>query len=227
MASPKTVKKPRSFPPSLAGQCLRYSVMDLLGFGRLLPPETLLAMQEGTRYHKRYQEELLKTHIVRAIEAPIKDIERGISGRIDAIIDGDNGPVAIEYKSVNPEKFMRIAEEGPLVLHWAQLHLYLAMGSFARGWLVVESRASQARLIFQTEPDPMWGQWVLTRVGLAREYQASRKLPVREISDGCLACDRWQRCFKTEAERDSAVMEHPVWQPDPPMPDELRMTTVS
>lgn len=186
-----------------------------------------MAMQEGIRYHKRYQEELLKTHIVRAIEAPIKDVERGISGRIDAIIDGDSGPVAIEYKSVNPEKFSRIAANGPLVVHWAQLHLYLAIGSFAHGWLVVESRANQARLVFQTVPDLVWGEWVLIRVRLAREYQQSRKLPVREISEGCLVCDRWQRCFKTEVERDSAVMEHPVWQPDPPVPDEFRISTVS
>lgn len=184
-------------------------------------------MQAGTQFHKRYQEELLKTHSVRAIEAPIKDVERGISGRIDAIIDGDSGPVAIEYKSVNPEKFAWIADQGPLILHWAQLHLYLAIGSFARGWLVVESRESQARLIFQTLPDPIWGEWVLTRVGLAREYQLSRKLPVREISEGCLVCDRWQRCFKTETERASAVEEHPVWRPDPPVPDEFRISTVS
>lgn len=227
MAETKTVKKPRSFPPSLAGQCLRYSVMELLGFGRLLSPETLQAMQEGVRYHKTYQQELLQTHIVRAIEAPIKDLERGISGRIDAIIDHDGGVVAIEYKSVNPEKFSRIAQEGPLVLHWAQLHLYLAIGTFTGGWLVVESRGNQARLVFQTAPDPLWTDWVLTRVALARQYQQNKKLPAREISEDCLHCDRWQRCFKTDQERNLAVEDHPVWRPDPLMPNELGISVVS
>ncbi len=227
MAETKTVKKPRSFPPSLAGQCLRYSVMELLGFGRLLSPETLKAMQDGVRYHKTYQEELLQTHIVRAIEAPIKDIERGISGRIDAIIDQEGSPVVIEYKSVNPEKFSRIAAAGPPVLHWAQLHLYLAIGAFSRGWLVVESRESHARLVFQTEGDPFWAEWVLTRVRLAREHQQTKKLPAREISEGCLQCDRWQRCFKTDQERDEAVQGHPQWRPEPPLPQEFGIRIIS
>ncbi len=201
--------------------------MELLGFGRLLSPETLQAMQEGTRYHKVYQNELLQTQIVRSIEAPIKDLERGISGRIDAIIDGDFGPIAIEYKSVNPEKFLSIAEEGPLVLHWAQLHVYLAIGTFHEGWLVVESRENHARLTFRAAADPLWEKWVLTRVALARHYQATRKLPPREISEACLQCDRWQRCFKTESERDAAVTSHPMWSPEPPIPEEFGVSIVS
>ncbi len=227
MPQAKTPKKPRLFPPSMAGQCMRYAVMELLGFGRLIEPLAQEAMREGSMLHKSFQNELLQTENVRAIEAPIRDPERGISGRMDAVVDFNQGAMVIEYKTVNHDKFVGIADEGPLVSHWAQLQLYLAIGDFAAGRLVVESRMTHGRLTYQSTGDALWQEWVLARVAAAREYQAAHKLPSREVSIQCAHCDRWQRCFKNEAERDEAISEHPQWWTEPPLPAEFRISRIS
>ena len=44
---PRNRRAVRWFPPSMAGQCLRYAVMDLLGFGRAIDPDGLLAMRRA------------------------------------------------------------------------------------------------------------------------------------------------------------------------------------
>ncbi|PSR32342.1 MAG: hypothetical protein C7B46_14730 [Sulfobacillus benefaciens] len=227
MRSEKSKRAPKLFPPSMAGHCLRYAVMELLGFGRLITPESQAAMRAGSKLHKTFQQELLQKESVRAIEAPIRDVDRGISGRIDAVLDDAQGPLVVEYKTVNHEKFIRIANQGPLIEHWAQLQLYLAVGEFSGGRLVVESRETHGRLTYHSDGDQAWETWVLTRVQLARKYQESRKLPVREISAACGHCDRWQRCFSSEIERDQAVQQHPEWDTDPVLPDALRIVAIS
>ena len=214
----KKTRAPRRFPPSLAGHCLRYAVMEVLGFGRLIDPESREAMQAGTLLHKEFQRELLAVYAMAQVEVALKDDGWGVSGRMDAVVEASDGPWVVEYKTVSPERFQSIQQDGPMLAHWAQLQLYLAVGRMDRGALVVEERATGRRLIFHTRSDPEWGAWIEARVAQVKAFQAARKLPEREVSRGCLHCDRWQRCFRTEADLAAAVSAHPEWEPAPSLP---------
>lgn len=137
---------------------------------------------------------------------------------MDALIESPHGSWVVEYKTVSPERFAAIREEGPLVSHWAQLQLYMAVGSLVKGTLVVDQRESANRLIYHAEPDPVWAGWLRARIDQVKEHQTTRKLPPREVSTGCYSCDRWQRCFASEEARDHEVESHPVWEPYPEVP---------
>jgi hypothetical protein len=210
----------RRFPPSLAGACLRYAVMDLLGFGRALDAETRAHMAEGAAWHKAFQQALARRGRLLAAEAPIRDVGLGVSGRIDALIQGDQGPAVVEYKTVSPERFLALDQTGrPPEAFWAQLALYLAVTGYREGYLVIAARDASGRvLVFRQPADAGWAAWVVERVRRARGFQELRRLPPREVSRHCLSCDRWQRCFADEAERDRTVADHPEWEPVPPLP---------
>ncbi len=213
-------KKPKTFAPSLAGRCLRYAVMDLLGFGRMLSEDTLTAMRAGSSWHRTFQSRLVHEGEVLGLEVPIKNEELGISGRIDAVIKEHDKMVAVEYKTVYADKYRQIEEHGPLFDHWAQLALYVNLGRYEMGRLIVDNRESEERLTFGLLPSTEWETWLIVRIQLARRYQLQRMLPSREISLRCLHCDRWQRCFKTEEERAQMVQSHPLWEPNPPLPEQ-------
>lgn len=193
--------------------------MEVLGFGRLITPEAQAVMAEGSARHRRFQTWLLTEADVIAVEAPLVSESWQVSGRVDAVVRLNGEPVAIEYKTAGPERFQAMLASGrPLAEHWAQLMCYLATGAYRRGCLVVEERDSGRRLQWAAYPDPAWTAWLGQRLEAVRRYQAAHRLPSREVSRGCLTCDRWQRCFRSEAERAAAVEAHPDWEPDPPLP---------
>lgn len=194
--------------------------MDILGFGRVIDPESQQAMREGSRLHKVFQEQLLSHYAMAQVEVSIKDSDRGVSGRMDALLATERGSWVVEYKTVSEDRFQMMELAGPFLSHWAQLHLYLMVGGFAGGSLVVDSRGSGARRIFQVLRNEEWEAWIDARIRLAKDFQQKHALPSREISAGCRSCDRWKRCFKTEAARDEAVMAHPEWDPSPEIPQE-------
>lgn len=210
--------KPRRYPPSLAGTCLRYQVMELLGFGREISPESRAAMQEGSRRHRRFQAELVAQKTVLAVEARVADPVWGVSGRMDAVIEREGAPAVVEFKTVTEAGFDAIRAEGPRVSHWAQLVLYLALTGYRQGLLVVESRDSGRRLTFVCDPDPAWTGWLRARIAAAKQAAAAHRLAEREVSRNCLDCDRWRRCFADRARLEEAVAAHPEWMPTPPLP---------
>lgn len=202
----------------MAGACLRYAVMDLLGFGRAIDEDSRARMQAGSQWHKVFQGQLSTHYPVVATEARVKDEELGVSGRMDAVVEVDGLPTVVEYKTTAPEKFERILHDGPPVAFWAQLALYLEVTGYGQGILVVDERRGEEpvrRLVFQQEKDADWSEWVRARVTLAREWARQGELPARETGEHCLSCDRWQRCFRTVAARDEAVALHPAWDPEP------------
>lgn len=211
-------REPRRFPPSLAGGCLRYAVMEVLGFGRLIEPESQAAMRAGSAQHKVFQAHLQEQYAMCSVEVLLKDNAWGVSGRMDAILETPGGPLVVEYKTVSPDRFERIRQHGPLIAHWAQLQLYLAVSGISRGALVVDRRETPGRMVFQTEGDPVWSGWLRDRIDRVKEYQSARKLPPREVSAECAGCDRWQRCFRGSEERDLQIAAHPEWEPEPMIP---------
>lgn len=216
---PKRPKKPKTFAPSLSGRCLRYSVMDLLGFGRQLSDDTLAAMHEGASLHKQFQQSLATSCDVVGLEVPLKNSELRISGRIDAVVREHDHCIAVEYKTMRDEKFSAMRMTGPVFDHWAQLALYVNIGGYYGGWLVVENRDTGERLTWPQAPDPSWTEWLVQRIAAAQEYQEKKELPLREVSVKCRHCDRWQRCFKSESDREAAIAAHPLWEPVPQAPD--------
>jgi hypothetical protein len=212
-------RRPRAFPPSLAGACLRNATMELLGFGRRISAESRERMAAGSALHREFQAELLASGRLIAAESPVRDEALQVSGRLDALLEGQAGPVVVEYKTVGPERFSQILEEGtPPVTFWAQLVLYLAVTGHPEGRLVIDSReVPRRRLMFRLDAGSPWEDWVRARVRLAREWADHKRLPPREPGTHCLSCDRWERCYRTVEERDAQVAAHPRWAPDPPL----------
>lgn len=206
------------FSPGLAGLCLRYAVMDMLRFGRELDPESLAAMHEGSRRHRAYQAELKAGPGVIAIERRVADASGRIAGRMDAVVTWRDRPQVIEYKTVNGSRFEQICATGPLISHVAQLLLYLELTGYDQGRLVVESRETGERREYSMTSDPGWASWLRERSARALAAADQHQLPEREVSAGCLSCDRWRRCFKDVAERSQRVAAHPLWEPDPALP---------
>lgn len=204
--------------PSLAGTCLRYAVMDYLGFPRHIDPESRQAMQEGVSWHGVFQSGMLDRYAMAHKEVSLKNDEWGVRGRMDVVIDTPLGPWAIEYKTTSRPRFETIREKGPLVSHWAQLQLYVVLAPMRGGSLVVDNRDSHERLVFHCAPDPDWALWLKHRVGDIVRYGTAKKLPAREVSRSCLHCDRWFQCFPSDQARQAQAEDHPVWEPTPPYP---------
>jgi len=211
-------KRARAVPASVAGGCLRYAVMEVLGFGRLLEPQTRQAMAEGSVGHRRFQGELAEAALLVTAEAPLKAADGAVRGRIDAVIRWRGDPAAVEFKTLHDAAFDVVLNGGPRYRHVAQLATYLEFGAFPRGLLVVEGRPSQRRVSFCLSRNAELGRWLKARIEATLRWAAEHRLPSREVSSHCLDCDRWRRCFKDEAERDQAVAQHPRWEPEPPLP---------
>ena len=197
--------------------------MGLMGFGRQLDEAARARMAEGTAMHRRFQQELAGRGVLVRAEVTIRDPHLLMSGRIDALVrEGGRGDaVPLEYKTANPTRFAQLAREGPAVSHWAQLALYLACPPrpFTHGVLVVDERAEGGgRLVAQQPVGTAFAEWVVQRVQQAWAWASEGQLPPREPARHCLDCDRWQRCYKTEGDRQAAVEDHPAWEPALPMP---------
>jgi len=211
----------RAFAPHLAGSCLRYAAMDLLGFGRRIDADTRARMAAGSAWHKTFVAELLGSGRLMEAESPIRDPALGVSGRADALVRTADGTVAVvEYKTVNPERFEHILAAGkPPIAFGAQLALYLEVTRYREGRIVIDSREEpRRRLEFRLAWPNELSAWVRERVVRARAWAHDGKLPPREVGPHCLTCDRWERCFRTNDEREQAVADEPVWRPDPPLP---------
>ncbi len=214
-------RKVRSFPPHLAGSCLRYAAMDLLGFGRRIDADARARMAAGSAWHKTFMQELAAGGTLLAAEAPMRDPGMGVSGRADALIRAPSGEVTVvEYKTVHPDRFADItAARNPPIGFVAQLALYLEITHYPSGRLVIDSReAIRRRLQFSLQWPNDLGVWVRERVARTRSFAEDGKLPPREVGAHCLHCDRWERCYKSVEDRQAAVAEEPVWAPWPPLP---------
>lgn len=195
--------------------CLRNAVMDMLRFGRALDAASLEAMQEGSRRHRRFQQELIQKQPYVAIEQRIRHEDLRVSGRIDAVVRVEGELQAIEFKTVNGERFEQIRQTGPLFAHVAQLALYLELTGYRLGCLIVENRETDERREYYFRPDAEFSKWLCQRIAEATAAALARRLPEREISLGCRWCDRWPRCFTTEEQRDHMIAEHPLFEPKP------------
>jgi hypothetical protein len=209
---------PKLFSPSLAGQCLRYAVMEVRRFGRLIDPAAQRAMRDGVRRHQDFQQELHRAYTGVRHEVRLINPEWGVSGRIDAVLETAQGPWILEYKTVNHEHFVQTLRGGPAVAHWAQLQLYLAVGNFQHGLLVVEDREGSARVAFEAARDVAWRDWLVQRIQAVQRYSLERALPPREVSLRCLGCDRWRRCYRSPEDLQARVAHHPDWSPEPMVP---------
>jgi hypothetical protein len=213
-------RRVKAFPPSLAGGCLRYAAMEILGFGRQLDAATRERMAAGAAWHRAFQHELIQGGApVLAVEAPVRAPALGIAGRMDAVVQGPDGPVVVEYKTVGEDRFGDIIRRRePPVPFWAQLALYVAVTGYPEGRLVIDARTERRRrLVFRLTAPNAWGVWTLARVERARAFALAGRLPPREPATHCFTCDRWTRCFASEAERAAVVADHPDWEPDPPL----------
>ncbi len=195
--------------------------MGLLGFGRRLDEDTRVRMAAGTAMHRQFQQELTDRGLLVRAEVTIRDPGLLMSGRIDAVIHEGTEAVPLEYKTVNSVRFAQMRQEGPGVSHWAQLALYLACPPrpFSHGVLVVDERApAGGRLVARQPAGSLFADWVVARVQQAWRWAEEGALPPREPALHCLDCDRWERCYRTDEERQTAVAAHPAWDPSPAMP---------
>lgn len=163
--------------------------------------------------------ELRRRGVLIAAEAEVADPTWGVRGRVDAWVQGADGPLLVEYKTTTRDRLEAWWAAGRVpVRYYAQVLLYLAVTRRPRGLLVVEDDTGR-RLDAVVVPNPAWTAWLRERVARARAA-VEGVLPPREIGPACLTCDRWFHCFASGAERAQTVGATPTWRPDPPLPGE-------
>jgi hypothetical protein len=92
--------------PSQLGKCYRQAVLEHGGVAKEeLDARTLRVFWMGNRIHDALQTLYRTTLDVVGVEVPFRDERLKVSGRLDMLIRGTSGYEAIEFKSVNSNKF--------------------------------------------------------------------------------------------------------------------------
>lgn len=103
-------------------------------------------LEYGTWAHQQVQRQLDAQGLLMSAEVPIYDEANNLSGTIDAVVRGPNGPTVVEIKTQNSEDFLR--EHNP-DKYIEQLNFYLNTTGTDMGYLafVNSSDPEQVRLV--------------------------------------------------------------------------------
>jgi len=113
--------------PSDAGKCLRALVYQWRGEKVKSPNGRLFFIfADGNLHHELIVKQLEEAGVtVTMKEAPIRDNERNISGKLDALIKMDKNYYVLEIKTINRRGFDEVMRTGAKEEHVLQLQLYL------------------------------------------------------------------------------------------------------
>jgi CRISPR-associated protein Cas4 len=113
--------------PSDTGKCPRALVYQWRGEQVKSPDGRLFFIfSDGEMHHQIIAKHLEDAGVqITMKEAPIRDKERNISGKLDALLKIDGKYYVLEIKSINRYGFEEILKEGPREEHVLQLQLYL------------------------------------------------------------------------------------------------------
>lgn len=193
--------------PSDVAKCLRALVYQWRGESVEAPDGRLFFIfSDGDLHHKIIVQQLEETGKVAVImkEAPLRDPEHNISGKLDALIKLNNKHYVLEIKSINRYGFDEIMRDGPKEDHSIQLQLYL---HFVQNLYKIDTQ--QGVLLYKCKDTARFYDFLIDynelivkdffeRLKLVEEHVAKKTLPDRpfEITDWhCRYCDYKKVCW--------------------------------
>ena len=193
--------------PSDVAKCLRALVYQWRGETSATPDARLFFIfADGDMHHKAIVQQLEESGKVQVImkEAPLRDKERNISGKLDALLKLKDRHYVLEIKSINRYGFDEIIREGPKEDHTIQLQLYL---HFVQSIYKIDTK--QGFLLYKCKDTARFYDFLIdynenvvndffARLKLVEEHLARQTLPDRpyDITDWhCRYCDYKKLCW--------------------------------
>lgn len=198
--------------PSDAGKCLRALVYQWRGEKVKSPDGRMFFIfRDGELHHQAIVKQLEEAGInVTMKEAPLRDKERNISGKLDALIKINSNYYVLEIKTINRYGFDEICREGPREEHVLQLQLYLhyVQNIFkieARQGIILYKNKDTSRFVdFPIDYDESYAQNFFNQMKVIEQHIANNTLPERpyERTDWhCQYCDYELVCWHGAVEK--------------------------
>lgn len=192
--------------PSDAGKCIRALVYQWRGEQVKSPDGRMFFIfRDGELHHQAIVKQLEDAGInVTMKEAPLRDKERNISGKLDALIKMNGKYYVLEIKTVNRYAFDDICREGPREEHVLQLQLYLhyVQNIFKidakQGILLYKNKDTSRFIDFPIDYDETCSQNFFDQMKAVEKHIADKTLPERpyERTDWhCQYCDYELICW--------------------------------
>jgi CRISPR-associated protein Cas4 len=198
--------KERHWPSDVA-KCLRVLVYQWRGETGLTPEARLFfVLSDGETHHKLIVQQLERTGRIEVVmkEAPLKDKERNISGKLDALIKFNNRFYVLEIKSINRYGFDEIIRQGPNEDHTIQLQLYL---HFVKNTYQIDTQ--QGILLYKCKDTARFYDFIIDynenvvqdffeKLKIVEEHLRNKTLPERQYERTdwhCRYCEYRQTCW--------------------------------
>ncbi|MDI6732974.1 MAG: Dna2/Cas4 domain-containing protein [Planctomycetota bacterium] len=198
--------KERHWPSDVA-KCLRALVYQWRGETAQSPDGRLFfVFNDGELHHKVIVQQLEDTGRIAVVmkEAPLRDKEHNISGKLDALIKFNNKHYVLEIKSINRYGFEEIKRDGPKEDHTIQLQLYL---HFVR--ILYQIDTQEGILLYKCKDTARFYDFIVAynenvvqdffgKLKVVEEHLSKGTLPERpyEITDWhCRYCDYKKVCW--------------------------------
>jgi len=192
--------------PSDAGKCLRALVYQWRGETPKTPDgRRFFVFSDGNLHHQAIIKQLEEAGItVTMKEAPLRDKERNISGKMDALIKMDNNYYVLEIKSISHMGFDEVMRTGAREEHVLQLQLYLhyVQNIFKinarQGIILYKNKNTSDFADFPIDYDETYVQGFFNQLKQIEEHLKVNTLPERsyERKDWhCSYCDYRETCW--------------------------------
>ena len=170
---------PGRYHPHSADACERAIVYEQTNQPHTDPPSPRLLriFHNGSGFHTRVQGEMLKAGVLEAVEVPVEDKERGITGTADGLGNVNGVPFVIEFKSINDRNFQMLV--APQEEHVVQTNLYMHMAKRKKGLIVYEGKSSQEIKYYDIDADPTLLKRVFEKFARINTLYLKKKLPER------------------------------------------------
>lgn len=190
-----------------AGRCLRALVYQWRGEKPDRPDgRKFFIFSDGQLHHQAIVKQLEEAGVeVTMKEAPIHDLERNLSGKLDALIRLDGKYYVLEVKSVNRYSFDEILRDGPRDDHILQLQLYLYYVQnlykidTKQGWILYKNKDTSLFYDYLIDYNESYVQVFFNQLKTIEEYVSKGILPDRpyERTDWhCQYCDYENTCWQ-------------------------------
>ncbi|MBI4833636.1 MAG: Dna2/Cas4 domain-containing protein [Planctomycetes bacterium] len=192
--------------PSDAGKCLRALVYQWRGEKIKSPNGRLFFIfADGNLHHELIVKQLEEAGVtVTMKEAPLRDTERNISGKLDALIKMDNNYYVLEIKSISRRGFDEVMRLGAKEEHVLQLQLYLyyVQNIFKinakQGIILYKNKDTSHFADFPIDYDETYVQGFFNQLKVLETHVKEQSLPDRpyERDDWhCSYCDYRETCW--------------------------------
>lgn len=193
--------------PSDAGRCLRGLVYQWRGEKAETPDGRMFfVFDDGSLHHQAVVKHLEEAGIqITMKEAPIRDKERNISGKLDALIKLNSHYYVLEIKSINRYGFDEVLRTGPHEEHVLQLQLYLyyVQNLFKidarQGIILYKNKDTSKFMDFPIDYDKSYVNKFFDQMQVIEKHLKDNTLPERPYQRDdwhCSYCDYKMVCWR-------------------------------